>query len=76
MDSSNPFIFDTSKPSKFVPPRITPSRLNFEMLALVCQLRWKHALDACLRESRDYTEIHFWRNPETEELVLTYWEIT
>ena len=75
MDSSNPFIYDTSKPSKFVPPRITPSRLNFEMLALVCQLRWKHALDACLRESRDYTEIHFWRNPETEELVITYWEI-
>ena len=51
------------------------SKLNFEMLALVCQLRWKHALDACLRESRDYTEIHFWRNPETEELVITYWEI-
>lgn len=45
------------------------------LLQLVCQLRWKHALDACLREGRDYTEIHFWRNPETDELVLTYWEI-
>ena len=75
MDSSNPFIFDTSKPSKFVPPRITPSRLNFEMLALVSQLRWKHALVDCQVENRDYTEIHFWRNPETDELVLTYWEI-
>ena len=75
MDSSNPFIYDTSKPSKFVPPRITPSRLNLEMLALVCQLRWKHALVDCQVAGLDYTEIHFWRNPETEELVLTYWEI-
>ena len=75
MDSSNPFIFDTSKPSKFVPPRITPSKLNFEMLALVCQLRWKHALVDCQVAGREYTEIHFWRNPETEELVITYWEI-
>jgi hypothetical protein len=45
------------------------------MRPLVAQLRWKYALDACLREGRDYTEIHFWRNPETDELVLTYWEI-
>jgi hypothetical protein len=45
------------------------------LLPLVVQLRWKHALDACLREGRDYTEIHFWRNPETDEFVLTYWEI-
>lgn len=42
---------------------------------LVAQLRWKYALDVCIREGRDYTEIHFWRNPETDELVLTYWEI-
>jgi len=42
---------------------------------LVIQLRWKHALTDCQVEGRDYTEIHFWRNPETEELVLTYWEI-
>ena len=63
-----------SKPNPFE-HAWSQSKLNFEMLALVCQLRWKHALDACLRESRDYTEIHFWRNPETEELVLTYWEI-
>ena len=45
------------------------------MLPLVAQLRWKYALDVCIREGRDYTEIHFWRNPETDELVLTYWEI-
>lgn len=47
-----------------------------EMLTpLVIQLRWKHALDACLRDGRDYTEIHFYRHPETDEYVLTYWEI-
>lgn len=45
------------------------------LLPLVCQLRWKHALDACLRDGRDYTEIHFYRHPETDEYVLTYWEI-
>ena len=45
------------------------------LLPLVCQLRWKHALDACLRDGRDYTEIHFWRDPETDEHILTYWEI-
>jgi len=71
MDSSNPFIYDTSMPPVFNPP----SSFVVGMLALVCQLRWKHALDACLLEGRDYTEIHFWRNPETDELVLTYWEI-
>ena len=71
MDSSNPFIYDTSKPTKFVPP----SSFIIGMLALVCQLRWKHALVDCQVAGRDYTEIPFWRNPETEELVLTYWEI-
>ena len=71
MDSSNPFIYDTSKHFKYVPPR----SLSFEMLALVAQLRWKHSLVDCQVENRDYTEIHFWRNPETDELVLTYWEI-
>lgn len=45
------------------------------LLPLVIQLRWKHALDACLRDGRDYTEIHFYRHPETDEYVLTYWEI-
>ena len=39
------------------------------LLPLVCQLRWKHALDACVRDGRDYTEIHFWRNPATDEFV-------
>jgi len=71
MDSSNPFIYDTRKPTAYVPPR----SLNFEMLALCAQLRWKHALVDCQVAGRDYTEIHFWRNPETDELVLTYWEI-
>ena len=71
MDSSNPFIYDTSKPSKYVPP----TTLYFAMLAVSAQLRWRDALDVCLLEGRDYTEIHFWRNPETDELVLTYWEI-
>lgn len=61
MDSSKPFV-------------AVPS-ISDVLLPLVCQLRWKHALDACLREGREYTEIHFWRNPETDELVLTYWEI-
>ena len=61
MDSSKPFV-------------VVPS-LSELMLPLVAQLRWKHALDACIREGRDYPEIHFWRNPETDELVLTYWEI-
>ena len=80
MDSSNPFIYDTSKPSGFLPPKLFrdtnwSSNLNFEMLALVSQLRWKHALVDCQVAGRDYTEIHFWRNPETEELVITYWEI-
>jgi len=45
------------------------------LLPLVCQLRWKHALVDCHVAGRDYTEIHFWRHPETDELVLTYWEI-
>ena len=38
-------------------------------------LSWLQALDECVREGRAYTEIHFYRNPETEELVITYWEI-
>ena len=46
------------------------------LLPLVIHLRWKHALDACLRDGRDYTEIHFYRHPETDEFVLTYWEIS
>ena len=45
------------------------------LIPLIVQLRWKHALDACIRENRAYTEIHFWRDPETDEYVLTYWEI-
>ena len=63
-----------SKPNPFE-HAWSQSKLNFEMLALVAQLRWKHALVDCQVAGRDYTEIHFWRNPETEELVLTYWEI-
>ena len=52
-----------------------PVSLQEMLLPLVIQLRWKHALDACLRDGRDYTEIHFYRHPETDEFVLTYWEI-
>ena len=72
MDSSNPFIYDTSKP---LPVFKLPSTLSFAMLAVSAQLRWKHAHAECLLDGRDYTEIHFWRNPETDEFVLTYWEI-
>lgn len=64
-----------SKPNPFE-HAWSQSKMEFEMLALVAQLRWKHSLVDCQVENRDYTEIHFWRNPETEELVLTYWEIT
>jgi hypothetical protein len=63
-----------SKPNPFE-HAWSQSKMEFEMLALVAQLRWKHSLVDCQVENRDYTEIHFWRNPETEELVLTYWEI-
>lgn len=38
-------------------------------------LSWLQAFDECVRDGRPYTEIHFWRNPETDEFVLTYWEI-
>jgi hypothetical protein len=38
-------------------------------------LSWLQAFDRCVAEGRAYTEIHFYRNPETEELVITYWEI-
>ena len=54
---------------------MTHTDINFYMLTLVVQLRWKHALTDCQVEGRDYTEIHFYRNPETDELVITYWEI-
>jgi hypothetical protein len=65
---------DSSKPNPFE-HAWSKSKMEFEMLALCAQLRWKHSLVDCQVENRDYTEIHFWRNPETEELVLTYWEI-
>ena len=39
-------------------------------------LSWSQAVDECIAEGRDYCEIHFYRNPETEEIVMTYWEIT
>jgi hypothetical protein len=38
-------------------------------------LSWLQAFDQCVAEGRAYTEIHFYRNPATEELVITYWEI-
>jgi hypothetical protein len=38
-------------------------------------LSWSQAVDQCIKEGRDYCEIHFYRNPETEEIVMTYWEI-
>ena len=63
-----------SKPNPFE-HAWSQSKMEFEMLALVSQLRWKHALVDCQVAGREYTEIHFWRNPETEELVITYWEI-
>ena len=66
MDSSKPNPFDLAR---------SKSKINFEMLALCARLRWKHALVDCQVAGLDYTEIHFYRNPETEELVLTYWEI-
>ena len=65
---------DSSKPNPFE-HAWSKSKMEFEMLALVAQLRWKHALVDCHVLGLDYTEIHFWRNPETDELVLTYWEI-
>jgi len=52
-----------------------PASLGDLLFPLIVELRWKHALCACILERRDYTEIHFYRNPETDELVLTYWEI-
>ena len=64
----------SSKPNPFE-HAWSKSKMEFEMLALCAQLRWKHALVDCHVLGLDYTEIHFWRNPETEELVLTYWEI-
>lgn len=45
------------------------------LFPLIVELRWKHALCDCILERRAYTEIHFYRNPATEELVITYWEI-
>jgi hypothetical protein len=38
-------------------------------------LSWLQAFDLCVAEGRDYCEIHFYRNPETDEIVMTYWEI-
>ena len=38
-------------------------------------LSWLQALDECEREGRPYTELHFYRHPETGETVITYWEI-
>jgi len=39
------------------------------------RLSWLQAFDRCVAEGRDYCEIHFYRHPETDELVITYWEI-
>ncbi len=39
------------------------------------RLSWLQALDQCVAEGRAYSEIHFYRHPETDELVITYWEI-
>ena len=38
-------------------------------------LSWLQALDECEREGRPYTELHFYRHPETGEIIITYWEI-
>jgi len=39
------------------------------------RLSWLQAFDRCVAEGRAYSEIHFYRHPETDELVITYWEI-
>jgi hypothetical protein len=38
-------------------------------------LSWLQAFDECVRDGRDYTELHFYRHPETGEIIITYWEI-
>lgn len=57
------------------PTEMNRAQLTTYMQQLMSQLRWKHALDECIRDRREYTEIHFWRDPETDQFVLTYWEI-
>ena len=49
--------------------------LQHYMLSLICRLAFQNALATCIAEGREYTEIHFWRDPETDQFVLTYWEI-
>ena len=53
-----------------------PVEFGQAFLPVIAQLRWKHALVDCQVAGLAYTEIHFWRNPATDEFVLTYWEIT
>jgi len=64
--SRNPFIFD---------PKLSTLRFRKPIAHRALKLSWLQALDRCNAEGRDYTEIHFYRHPETDELVLTYWEI-
>jgi hypothetical protein len=71
----NPFIYDThGKPAEFVPPRSMyywHRPIRHQGIAL----SWLQALDRCVAEGRDYTEIHFYTHPETDEIVITYWDI-
>ena len=62
----NPFIFD---------PKLSALTFRKPIARMGMRLSWLQALDQCVADGRDYTEIHFYRHPETDELVLTYWEI-
>jgi hypothetical protein len=71
---TNPFIYDTSKPSEFIPPH-SMCYWRRPLRHKAISLSWLQAFDECEREGRAYTELHFYRHPETDELVITYWEI-
>lgn len=72
---ARPLLLETMMHRVDKPTEMTQYELVAYMRELVSQLRWKHALTDCQIEGRPYTEIGFWRNPETDELVLTYWDM-
>ena len=49
---------------------------NLDIAEIVGPILCANAMCQCIEEGRAYTEIHFYRHPETDEFVLTYWEIT
>lgn len=49
---------------------------NLDIAELVGPILCANAMRQCIEEGRAYTEVHFWRNPETDERVLTFWKIT